>query len=104
MRAFSVQVPTGIACIVLGIAWTVLFDRRMHTGILHDGDVLWIAGLFAGILAGLAFLVPAGMRHSSFVKAHPYIEDFFTVEQKTQARRRCGISIVVSAASYSSAC
>ena len=95
MRAFSVQVPTGIACIVLGIAWTVFFDEGL-TGILRDGDVLSIAGLFAGILAGLAFLIPAGMRHSSFVKAHPYIEDFYTAEQKTKAGRRCGISIVAS--------
>lgn len=95
MRAFSVQVPTGIACIVLGIAWTVFFDEG-PTGILRDGDVLSIAGLFAGILAGLAFLIPAGMRHSSFVKAHPYIEDFYTAEQKTKAGRRCGISIVAS--------
>ncbi len=96
MRAFSVQVPTGIACIVLGIAWTVFFDGG-PTGILHDGDVVSVAGLFVGILAGLAFLVPAGMRHSSFVKAHPYIENFYTVEQKSQAARRCGISIVTSA-------
>lgn len=95
MRAFSVQVPTGIACIVLGIAWTVFFDEG-PTGILRDGDVLSIAGLFAGILAGLAFLIPAGIRHSSFVKAHPYIEDFYTAEQKTKAGRRCGISIVAS--------
>lgn len=95
MRAFSVQVPTGIVCIVLGIAWTVFFDGG-PTGILHDGDVVSLAGLFAGILAGLAFLVPSGMRHSSFVKAHPYIEDFYTAEQKARAGRRCAAAIVAS--------
>lgn len=93
MRDFAIKIPTGIACIVLGVAWTVFFCGG-PTGILHDGDVLALAGLFAGILAGLAFLVPAGMHHSSFVKAHPYIEDFYTAEQKSSAGRRCAAAVV----------
>lgn len=95
MRGFARQVPTGIVCIVLGVTWTVLVEGG-PTGVLRGGDVLAIAGLFAGILAGLAFLIPAGMRHSSFVKAHPYIEDFYTAEQKAEAGRHCAVAIVAS--------
>lgn len=29
------------------------------------------------------------MKHSAFVKAHPYIEDFYTAEQKTRSGKRC---------------
>ena len=42
--------------------------------------------MLTGTLIGLAFLIPAGMAHSAFVKAHPYIQDFYTEEDKTQAR------------------
>ena len=61
-------------------------------------DLLAVAGLFAGIVAGMAVLIPAGMRHSAFVKSHPYIEDFYTEEEKAKARKQLGAGIVVGIA------
>ncbi|MFR3273530.1 MAG: helix-turn-helix transcriptional regulator [Slackia sp.] len=67
-KSLAWRIPTGIAFIMLGIAWTIFVDGD-PTGILHEGDPLAVAGLFAGIVAGMAVLIPAGMRHSAFVKS-----------------------------------
>lgn len=93
MRDFALKIPTGIACIMLGFIWTI-FVSGGPTGILHDGDVVSVAGLFAGVFAGFVIIVPAGMKHSAFVKAHPYIEDFYTAEQKARSGKRCARAVV----------
>lgn len=96
-KSLAWRIPTGISFIMLGIAWTIFVDGG-PTGILHEGDLLAVAGLFAGIVAGMAVLIPAGMRHSAFVKSHPYIEDFYTEEEKAKARKQLGAGIVVGIA------
>ena len=54
----------------------------------HNGrDALFVIIVLVGVLAGLAFLVPAGMAHSAFVKAHPYVEDFYTEDDRARAHR-----------------
>ena len=47
-----------------------------------------IALVFAGVIACLALIIPAGMKHAEFVKAHPFLEDFYTQQQKEVARSR----------------
>ena len=42
--------------------------------------------VFAAIAGALTLMIPAGMEHSHFMRRHPYIEDFYTEEQKAQAR------------------
>lgn len=85
-RKIAWKVPTGIACILVGIALGFFFEGAFtlssHNG--HDGT--FILFTLAGILAGLAFLIPAGMEHSAFVKAHPFVEDFYTEDDKARAR------------------
>lgn len=85
-RKMAWKVPTGIACIILGVALGFFFEEAFslssHNG--HDGT--FILFVLAGILAGLAFLVPAGMAHSAFIKAHPFVEDFYTEEDKAHTR------------------
>lgn len=86
-RMLAWKVPTGIACILVGIALG-FFVSDIGTFLTLAGETLFIIIVLLGVLAGLAFLVPAGMAHSAFVKAHPYIEDFYTEDEKTQARSR----------------
>ncbi|MDO4443253.1 MAG: helix-turn-helix transcriptional regulator [Slackia sp.] len=93
MRDFAMKIPTGIAFIVLGLAWTVFAGEGL-TGVFQEGAVIAVAGLFAGIFASLALFIPAGMEHASFVRAHPYIDDFYTAEQKARAGRHCARSII----------
>ncbi len=51
--------------------------------------------LFAGIAIGLGLIVTAAIQHTEFQRSHPFIQDFYTVEdrQRTQASFRmaaCG--------------
>ena len=86
-RMMAWKVPTGISAILLAIAIALFFD-----GIPEFDSAPWHDGIFAlivlmGVLAGLAFLVPAGMEHAAFQKAHPFVEDFYTDNDKAQARK-----------------
>lgn len=116
-RRIARQVPTGIACMLAGAAFGLPFldagaffegpgspdhnQLRALAQSLADfaGDpslfgAIGVGCVFAGIVAGLAFLVPAGMEHAAFVKAHPYLEDFYTAQQKADARRRFARQLV----------
>ncbi len=92
MRTYSFSVATGVAAIVLGVSAGVLFAEADL--LPFSGDALFFVAVLAAVLVGLAFLIPAGMRHSAFVKAHPYIEDFYTAEDKTRAREAVTRAIV----------
>ena len=50
--------------------------------------------LFLGVIAGLALIIPAGLAHAHFVREHPYIEDFYTKEDKSRARSSFSIQLV----------
>lgn len=64
---------------------------------MHSDGIVLLA-TFAFVAAGLAFTIPAGMDHAAFAKAHPYVADFYTAEEKATARRRASIAIVVGIA------
>ena len=54
--------------------------------------------LFGGLAAGLALIIPSAFERSAFQKAHPFIEDFYSPEEKAAAQRRLGYCIVIGIA------
>lgn len=92
MVAFSRKIAIGVVLFILGAAAAIFTDEVMHS----DGIVL--LATFAFVAAGLAFTIPAGMDHAAFAKAHPYVADFYTAEEKATARRRASVAIVVGIA------
>ena len=86
-RMLAWKIPTGIALIMVGIALGFLFEGSVALSSWNGKDGLFILIVLVGILAGLVFLIPAGMAHSAFVKAHPFVEDFYTTEDKTRAQK-----------------
>lgn len=96
-RRLAWQVPTGVAAILVGCGLGFLAEGRF--GVLGaDEDVLMIVLILLGVLAGLAFLIPAGMEHVAFVKAHPYVEDFYTEDDRSVARRAFSRAMVAGIA------
>lgn len=102
MRAFAKRIPTGVAAIMLGVVGLILFEEGtalrglFNSGMATSwGELLGLGSLFAGVLVGVGILVSAGMEHSAFVKAHPFIEDFYTDEDRLQARRLLVRGLVV---------
>lgn len=87
-RMMAWKVPTGVAAILVGIAVGLFFEGAVELASWSGRDGLFVLIVLAGVLAGLAFLVPAGMEHSAFVRAHPYVEDFYTDDDRDRARRQ----------------
>ena len=87
-RALAGKVPTGIALILLGIAVGLLLEGAVKLAPVGARDGLLVICVFVGVLAGLAFLVPAGMEHTAFQRAHPYVEDFYTEDDRAAARKQ----------------
>lgn len=92
MVTFARNIAIGVVLFILGAAAAIFTDEVMHS----DGIVL--LATFAFVAAGLAFTIPAGMDHAAFAKAHPYVADFYTAEEKATARRRASIAIVAGIA------
>lgn len=97
MRRFALRISTGVALCVLGLAACIAIGE---TGTIAGvrTEALAACALFACILAGVALLIPAGMEHSSFVKAHPFVQDFYTAEQKSAAQRQLAAGLVAGIA------
>lgn len=86
-RMMAWKVPTGIAAILIGVAIAMLFEGAAGVGSHNGSDAPFVVIVLAGVLAGLALIIPAGVAHSSFVKAHPYVEDFYTEDDRARARK-----------------
>ena len=92
MVTFARKIAIGVVLFILGAAAAIFTDEVMHS----DGIVLFAT--FAFVAAALAFTIPAGIDHAAFAKAHPYVADFYTAEEKATARRRASIAIVAGIA------
>lgn len=97
-RMMAWKVPTGIAAILVVIAIAFFFEGAIDLGSHNGRDALFVIIVLVGVLAGLALLVPAGMAHSAFVKAHPYVEDFYTEEDRARARKSFARGLIVGLA------
>ena len=84
MRAFAWKFPLGAAIVIAGASLAVLLS---DPGLVPGGFHLYASVLvFAGVAAGLAVMLPAVFSRGGFRKAHPFVADFYTAEQKSQAR------------------
>ena len=93
MRRRAWRVPAGVAVIVAGFGAASLVASAVAETRGLQG-VLDLATYLAGIVIGLAFLVPTFIEHRAFRRDHPYVEDFYTPAQKAAARRWKGRGIV----------
>ena len=94
MRAFAWKVPLGVAVVMLGFALSMLLSGlTLMPGSAYQSysSVL----MLVGAVAGLAVILPAWFERNGFRTAHPFVEDFYTVEQKAEARRALSTGLVV---------
>lgn len=97
-RMMARKVPAGIVAILLGIAVGLFFEGAVELAPVGARDGLFVIIVLAGIIAGLAFLVPAGMEHAAFQRAHPYVEDFYTEQDRAEARKAFSAGLVAGIA------
>jgi transcriptional regulator with XRE-family HTH domain/VIT1/CCC1 family predicted Fe2+/Mn2+ transporter len=92
-RAFAWKTALGASMPISGLALSVLLPNL----VLIQGIDFWnYSGvmLFIGIAVGLALILPALFERGGFRKAHPFVEDFYTADQKTQARKTISTGLV----------
>ena len=95
MNSFAWKVAAGIAAIITGVAVGVLFDSKGEvSGLLARSEFLTFVCTIIGVIIGLAFLIPAGMTHSEFVRRHPFIEDFYTDDDRSRRAKELAVGVV----------
>lgn len=101
MRRFAWKISLGIALIIFGTALSLPFfnatdpaTNPLFTLPENVATTLGMLFLFLGVIAGLGLIIPAGLTYSHFAREHPYIEDFYTKEDKARARSSFSIQLV----------
>lgn len=95
MNSFARKVAAGIAAIIAGVAVGVLFDSEgTVSGLLARSEFLTFVCTIIGVIIGLAFLIPAGMAHAEFVRRHPFIEDFYTDDDRSRRAKELAVGVV----------
>lgn len=107
MRRFATRIANGVFFIIFGVACSLLLfplaednawiDTPKNLSPFFAG--LGLLVLFTGIVLGLATIIPAGMQRSEFVKEHPYLIDFYTKDQKDEARTLFTYQLIAGIAS-----
>ena len=95
MVRYAKRFPTAISLFILGAAFSTGLEG-VFSG--NAGDAIPTVALFVCIAAGLLILIPTMSEHSNFMKAHPFVEDFYTREEKDRAAHQRGIGIAVGIA------
>ena len=90
MRKFAFGIATGVWIIILGVAISVLIAALVPE---PASEALVTACVLAAVAIGLAFILPAGINHASFAKAHPFVEDFYTPQQKEAEHRSFALKL-----------
>ena len=93
MRTFAWKLPLGIAVIILGAALALLLSDPALMPTLEVRNFA-TALVFVGAAAGLALILPASFERSAFRKAHPFVDDFYTADQKSKARTALSTGLV----------
>ncbi len=97
MRTFAWKLPLGIAVIVAGAALSVLFaGLTLVPGSAYQSYSS--ALMLVGAAVGIALIVPALFARREFRRSHPFVEDFHTAEQKSQARKAFSTGLVAGIA------
>ncbi|MFT8592579.1 MAG: helix-turn-helix domain-containing protein [Bifidobacterium sp.] len=95
-RSFALKIASGVALILCGVAVCRLFDVEDGGWLIASpsfSEFLVVICVFTGVALGLAFLVPAGLAHGGFRRRHPYVEDFYSDADRSNAARRLGFAV-----------
>jgi len=92
IKKFALGMATGVGLILVGVALSVLVAALLEE---HIAEALVPACILAFVAIGLAFILPAALGHAAFAKAHPFIEDFYTPEQKDAENRSFAMQLTI---------
>lgn len=85
MRSFAGRAALGFAVPFAGIAAALLLWGFALASAIDLWSLVGVAGL-AAVAVCLALVLPAFSKRRGFRRAHPFVEDFYTVDQKARMR------------------
>ncbi len=92
---FALLIAGGVAAIIARAGVGNLFDSdNSILGVTPLNDFLTFLCICVGVIIGLAMLISGGMSHADFKRRHPYVEDFYTEEDRSRELRLLVIGIV----------
>ena len=92
VKKFALGIANGVGLILAGVAIAAMLAALLPE---HVVEALAPACVLAFVAAGLAFILPAAIGHASFARAHPFVEDFYTPEQKEAEHRSFAAHLTV---------
>jgi DNA-binding XRE family transcriptional regulator len=93
MRTFANRIAAGVGALLVGVSLLILVGTLAEC-FAPNLEALGLIPLFAGIGIWLALILPAIFRHSEFQRNHPYIQDFYTADDRRETQRTFSISLV----------
>ncbi|OFK25282.1 helix-turn-helix transcriptional regulator [Olsenella sp. HMSC062G07] len=95
MRSHAWRLASGVTLIIAGVAFSALLGETNGTGVVlalegARGEALAGVPALLGVAAGCALIIPASITRSAFVKAHPYLDDFYATEDRAAASALLG--------------
>lgn len=93
MRAFALKIATGVFAVLIGIS-LLIFIGTAAERFEPNLEPLGLIPLFVGIGIGVALFVTASFQHLEFQRSHPYIQDFYTADDRREAQRSFAASLV----------
>ena len=86
MRAFATKIATGVFAILIGVS-LLIFTGTAAERFDPSLEELGLIPLFAGIGIGAALILTASFQHTEFQRSHPYIQDFYTADDRRTTQR-----------------
>ena len=96
MRTFAWKLPLGIAVVMLGAALALLLSDPALVPVPEVRNLATVT-VFVGAAVGLALVLPASFESSAFREEHPFVDDFYTADQRSRARSLMTTGLVAGA-------
>lgn len=93
MRSFALKIATGVYAILMGVS-LLLFMGGAAEKIDPSLEALGLIPLFVGIGIGVALILLAAFQHTEFLRSHPFIQDFYTTEDRISTQRAFVVALV----------
>ncbi len=93
MRAFATKIATGVFTILLGVS-LLIFVGTAAERFNPNLEALTLIPLFVGIGVGTALILTASFQHAEFQRSHPYVQDFYTADDRRATQRSFVINLV----------
>ncbi|MGI6045582.1 MAG: helix-turn-helix domain-containing protein [Eggerthellaceae bacterium] len=97
MRKQALRRSSAYAIIIAGFALSGIVNT-LPFATTNMSDAVTGAVFFIGLAIGIALLLPTRSSHKSFEAAHPFVEDFYSQEEKDKAAHQKSIAFVVGLA------